>query len=61
MPVIYSLVILDNIDGSRLFSKYYDGRSVNEQFLAEKVLYSKTEKLVAKTEGLICQMFVGAT
>jgi hypothetical protein len=44
------LVVLD-IEGDRLFAKYYDGRKKAEQIAFEAALYKKTKAVSAKSEG----------
>ena len=50
VPFINSLVVLD-VDGTRLFAKYYDGRSKEEQSANEIVLQKKTRLISARSEG----------
>jgi len=50
VPFINSLVVLD-LEGDRLFAKYYDGRKKAEQIANEALLYKKTKAVAAKSEG----------
>lgn len=50
MPFINTLVVLD-VEGDRLFAKYYDGRKKPEQIANEAMLYKKTKAVSAKSEG----------
>ena len=40
-----------DVDGDRLFAKYYDGRKKPEQIANEALLYKKTKNVAAKSEG----------
>ena len=40
-----------DVDGDRLFAKYYDGRKKLEQITFEALLYKKTKNVAAKSEG----------
>lgn len=51
VPFINSLVVLD-LEGDRLFAKYYDGRKKAEQITNEALLYKKTKAVAAKSEGV---------
>lgn len=51
MPFVNSLVVLD-IEGDRLFAKYYDGRTKAEQVVNESALFKKTKSVSAKSEGI---------
>eukprot|EP00428_Durinskia_dybowskii_P065205 CAMPEP_0170373898 /NCGR_PEP_ID=MMETSP0117_2-20130122/10312_1 /TAXON_ID=400756 /ORGANISM="Durinskia baltica, Strain CSIRO CS-38" /LENGTH=191 /DNA_ID=CAMNT_0010628815 /DNA_START=35 /DNA_END=610 /DNA_ORIENTATION=+ len=50
VPFVNSLVVLD-IEGDRLFAKYYDGRKKPEQSALELTLHKKTKTVSAKTEA----------
>ena len=50
LQVINMLVALD-MEGDRLFAKYYDGRKKAEQIANEAMLYKKTKAVSAKSEG----------
>eukprot|EP00286_Rhodomonas_abbreviata_P000746 CAMPEP_0181288402 /NCGR_PEP_ID=MMETSP1101-20121128/312_1 /TAXON_ID=46948 /ORGANISM="Rhodomonas abbreviata, Strain Caron Lab Isolate" /LENGTH=190 /DNA_ID=CAMNT_0023392519 /DNA_START=36 /DNA_END=608 /DNA_ORIENTATION=+ len=50
VPFVNSLVVLD-LEGDRLFAKYYNGQSKAEQAASENVLYKKTKAVSAKTEA----------
>lgn len=51
VPFINSLVVLD-LEGDRLFAKYYDGRKKAEQITNEAMLFKKTKAVAAKSEGV---------
>lgn len=57
VPFINSLVVLD-MEGDRLFAKYYDGRKKTEQIANEAMLYKKTKAVSAKSEGTVNNPFV---
>lgn len=50
VPFVNSLVVLD-VEGDRLFAKYYDGRKKPEQIALEATLHKKTKTVSAKSEG----------
>ena len=50
VPVVHSLVVLDN-EGDRLLAKYYDGRSKTEQVAYEALINKKTKNVPAKVDG----------
>lgn len=50
VPFVNSLVVLD-LDGDRLFAKYYDGKTKVEQLAHEAVLCKKTRAVPARTEA----------
>mmetsp|Transcript_18270 Transcript_18270/g.30637 ORF Transcript_18270/g.30637 Transcript_18270/m.30637 type:complete len:193 (+) Transcript_18270:100-678(+) len=50
VPFVNSLVVLD-LEGDRLFAKYYDGRTKVEQVAHESMLYKKTKSVSAKSEA----------
>ncbi|KAJ1433994.1 hypothetical protein B484DRAFT_394292, partial [Ochromonadaceae sp. CCMP2298] len=50
VPFVNSLVVLD-LEGDRLFAKYYDNRSKAEQGAHEALLFKKTKSVSAKSEA----------
>ena len=50
VPFVNNLLVLD-LEGERLFAKYYDGKNKAQQQAHEAVLYKKTKAVPAKTEG----------
>jgi hypothetical protein len=50
VPYVNSLVVLD-LDGNRVFAKFYDGKNKAEQAILETALQKKTKNVAAKIEG----------
>ena len=52
VPHVNSLVVLD-LEGNRVFAKYFDGKTKAEQAENEIALQKKTKNVAAKIEGSV--------